>query len=125
MPHDVRKSVWDALNACRKLQEYTKGLTVEAYQADYMRRLATERLFTILGEAFNRINEVAPSLRVHFPEMGKFIRNRNHITHEYDFVDDKVVWLVAKQNVPALADKLAAWLAENGGESPETVEVKP
>ena len=69
MPHDLRKIVWDALNACKKIHSLTTGQTLEAYLADEMRRLAVERLFTIFGEAFNQIDDVAPSYRDRFPEI--------------------------------------------------------
>ena len=70
---------------------YTTGLTLAAYQEDEMRRLAVERLFEILGEAFNRMDDADPSLRDHFPEMGKVIGARNRIIHGYDVVSDVII----------------------------------
>ena len=113
MPHDLRKSVWDALNACKKIQSFTTGQTLEAYLADEMRCLAVERLFTILGEAFNRIDDVEPSFRDRFPEMGQIIGMRNLITHGYDRVNDEMIFDSIRENVPTLADKLAEWLDEH------------
>ena len=113
MPHDVRKSAWDALETCRKIQAFTAGQTLTAYRTDDMRRSAVERQFEILGEAFNRIDDVDPSFRDRFHEMRAAIGMRNRISHGYDRVDDYTVWDVAKEKVPSLAARLEAWLDEN------------
>ena len=114
MRYDKKKSVWDAAEACRKIQEYTAEQTIETYQADPLRRLAVERLFEILGEAFKRIEEVDPSFRDQFSEMGDAIGMRNRISHGYDRVKDATVLDVAQADIPVLMEKLTAWLNENG-----------
>ena len=103
----------DALVACKKIQTYTEGQTLEMYQADEMRRLAIERLLTILSEAFSRINDVDPSFRDHFPDLGKIIGARNRIIHGYDSVSDVIIWNALKDKIPNLTANLAAWLEEN------------
>ena len=113
MFHDVRKSVWDALNACRMIREFTQGHTLESHRLDRRNRLAIERLFEILGEAFSRIDKADPSFRKYLPEMGNVIGMRNRISHGYDYVDDATVWVAVEENIPALAAKLAAWLDEH------------
>jgi uncharacterized protein with HEPN domain len=111
MYHDVTKSVMDAVGACQAIQEFTKGHTLETYQADYMRRCAVERQFEILGEAFCRIDDADPLFRDNLPEMGDVIGMRNRIIHGYDFVDDVIIWDAVKENIPNLMSKLEAWLA--------------
>jgi len=113
MPHDVRKSAWDALETCRKIQAFTAGQTLTAYRTDDMRRSAVERQFEILGEAFNRIDDVDSSFRDRFPDAGRIIEAGNRISHEYDSVDNEVIWNAAQDNVPLLMAKLEAWLNEN------------
>jgi len=110
MPHDLKKSVMDAISACQKIIKITAEQTLAEYNADEIRRLAIERLFGILGEAFNRINSVDPSFRMQFPEFVRVVGARNRIIHGYDTVDDTVVWSAAKDRVPELLDKLQAWL---------------
>ena len=113
MLHDVRKSLWDALDACRKIQEYTAGHTLETYRQNSRDVDAVERKFEILGEAFKRIEDADPSFRVHLPEMGAIIGMRNRLIHGYDAVNDVVVWNTVQDNIPALMTKLEAWLKEN------------
>ena len=115
MKHDLRKIVWDAKEACWSIQMFTAGLTLEIYQTSHLIRSAVERQFEILGEALNRIDDVAPSFRDHFPEMGDAIGMRNRLAHGYDHVDDKVVWLAVKESVTPLHDKLTAWLNAQQG----------
>ena len=111
MLYDVRQSVMDALDACQKIQEITQGLTFETYQQNFRDRLAVERLFEILGEAFNRVDDADPSFRDKcLPEMGDVIGMRNRVIHGYDAVSDEIIWLAVTTRVPPLTDKLAAWL---------------
>ena len=113
MPHDLRKSVWDAWNACRLIQEFTQGHTLETYLQNLRDRSAVERQFTILGEAFNRIDAVDSSFRDRFTEIGDAIGMRNRISHGYDRVNDEVVWVTTVKRIPGLMAKLATWLEEN------------
>jgi uncharacterized protein with HEPN domain len=110
MPHDLKKSVWDAWNACRLILEFTDGVTLENYYENALRRSAVERQFEILGEAFNRIDDVDPSYRDRFSEMGEAIGMRNRMIHGYDRVNNEIVWLAAKKHIPILMAKLAACL---------------
>jgi len=113
MLHDIKKSVWDAVEACQKIQAFTRGHTLETYQADCLYRSAVERQFEILGEALNRVDEADPSFRDYLPDMGKIIGMRNRIAHGYDYVQDEVVWLAATKRVSGLMTKLETWLDEN------------
>jgi uncharacterized protein with HEPN domain len=114
MKYDLRKSVWDAKEACWNIQMFTAGLTLDIYQKSNLIRSAVERQFEILGEAFNRIEDADPSFRGRFSEMGDAIGMRNRLAHGYDCVDDGVVWLAVKESIPLLLDKLTAWLEKNG-----------
>ena len=114
MKYDLKKSVWDAMKACQAIQAFSTGLTLEVYQADLKSRSAVERQFEILGEAFNRIDDVDSSFRERFSEMGDVIGMRNRISHGYDRVSDEFILIAAQKHVPILMKKLAAWLDENG-----------
>jgi len=114
MYHDIIQSVTDAADACREMREMIEGYTLETYQQDRRTRLAVERLFEILGEALNRVDEADPLFRDHLPEMGKVIGMRNRIAHGYDRVNNSVLWDTILDFVPDLQDKLNAWLEKNG-----------
>ena len=114
MYHDKIQSVMDAVDACQELQTFTAGQTLESYKTDRLRRLAIERLFEILGEALNRVEDTDPSFRDHLPEMGKVIGMRNRLAHGYDRVNHSLVWDTVQDFVPDLQSKLTAWLEKNG-----------
>jgi uncharacterized protein with HEPN domain len=110
MKHDVRKSVWDAAEACRVIQTFTAGRTLETYLTDQMLRSAVERQFEILGEALKRVRDAEPAFYEGFPEMRAVIGMRDRIAHGYDVVDDNIVLRAASQDIPPLMAKLEAWL---------------
>jgi len=112
MPHDLKKSVMDVIKACRLIQEFTAGHTLEMYNSDEMRRSAVERQFGIIGEAFNRIKKVDPLFDDVIPEFRKIIGMRNRVIHGYDIVDDEIIWVAVEKRVPELLDKLQKWLDE-------------
>lgn len=107
MQHDARKYLYDALQACNAISEFTKQTTgLAEYSDDLLLRSAVERQFEILGEAFSRLDALGPHFREQCPEMGKIIGMRNRIIHGYDTVDDSIVWDAAKNHIP----RLLRWL---------------
>ena len=102
MPHDVRKSLLDAVEACRAIQKFSTGLTLESYQASHLHRSAIERQFEILGEALNTVRREAPHFSNRIPEIHRIIGMRNHIIHGYANVNDAIVWDVVQSRIPHL-----------------------
>ncbi len=60
--HDVRKYLFDVVQACDLLMEFTTGKTLADYSGDAMLRSAVERQFEIIGEALNKALRIDPSL---------------------------------------------------------------
>ena len=114
MHYDVKKSVWDAADACKMIQEFAEGYTLETYLSDCRTRSAIERQFEILGEALNRVDDADPTFRDYLPEMGKIIGTRNRLAHGYDRIEDEIIWTAVEKYVPELQNKLTAWLEKNG-----------
>jgi len=114
MFHDIIQSVMDAEEACKKIQKFAEGYTLETYEQNELTRSAIERKFGILGEALNRVDAADPTFRDYLPEMGKVIGMRNRINHGYDRVLNPLLWDAVKNNVPDLQNKLSAWLDKNG-----------
>jgi uncharacterized protein with HEPN domain len=77
--------LWDMHEAASGIVQMTKGVDLETFEAEQMRRLAVERQLTILGEAARR---VSGSFRESHQEVpwGRIIAMRNVVTHEYDRV---------------------------------------
>ena len=49
MSEEAKKRLFDALDACRAIRDFTAGRDLAAYIADPMVRAAVERKFEILG----------------------------------------------------------------------------
>ena len=102
MTTETAKHFHDALQACRAIQLFTSGVTLEKYAANLLVRSAVERQFEILGEAFTRLDNLCPAYRAEYPAMGAIIGMRNRIIHGYDSVDDSIVWDAVIQHLPPL-----------------------
>ncbi len=107
MQPDARKYLLDALNACKAIASFTEEVSLPDYSENLLLRSAVERQFEIMGEAFNRLDDIEPEYRHIYPEVGKIIGMRNRIIHGYDSVDDAIIWDAARNHIP----KLDAWLS--------------
>jgi uncharacterized protein with HEPN domain len=72
---------------------------VDTYLADENVYYAVERLVTIVGEAASR---VSPECRALMPDVPwrKLSDVRNKLMHDYGRTDRRLVYLIAKHNIP-------------------------
>jgi len=102
MQREAAKYLFDALHACEAIVEFTQDKDLAEYSQNLLLRSAVERQFEILGEAFSRLDAIAPQYRDECPEIGNIIGMRNRIIHGYDTVDDSIVWDAIKNHLPLL-----------------------
>ncbi len=97
--------LWDMLEAARRAVAFTRGIPLDAYLGDEMRRMAVERALEILGEAARL---VSADFRAAHPEIPwrDLVGQRNVLTHAYGDVDDERLWRAATQDAPALVAAL-------------------
>jgi uncharacterized protein with HEPN domain len=78
----------------------------EAFDADWMRQRAAERLLEIIGEAANALSE---EFKVSHPNVPwRHVVNLRHLlAHHYHRVDIDQIWTIASVDVPGLADELS------------------
>jgi uncharacterized protein with HEPN domain len=97
--------LWDMLQAAQSVLEFTRGLSLENFQADARTRLAVERSFEILGEAARRLSE---NFRTEHPEVPwkDIVALRNVITHQYDKVHHETLYLLVVERLPTLVEQL-------------------
>jgi uncharacterized protein with HEPN domain len=77
-----------------------------------MLRSAVERQFEIVGEALNKLTKVDPQTAAHIPDLRRVVAFRNILAHGYAVVDDEIVWQLATQRLPGLAEVVANLSAE-------------
>ncbi|MFN2615300.1 MAG: DUF86 domain-containing protein [Actinomycetota bacterium] len=103
-PRDIRVSLADATRACERIARFTARRTEEDFVEDDLLRSATERQFTILGEALAQARKLQPGLSL--PELERIIGFRNRLIHSYDTVDPRIVWNIAQTHTPRLLKAL-------------------
>jgi uncharacterized protein with HEPN domain len=72
-----------------------------------------ERKFEIIREALNKLSTFDPELTQKINEYKTLIAFRNRVIHGYDTVDDRIVWDILQQKLPAIQGQVASML---GGE---------
>lgn len=114
MPHNDRDCSYlvDMLDCCTDIVSFTSGITLQQFESDKMRKLATERQLETLGEA---ANHVSPGKQQEWAEIDwkRIIGLRNKLAHDYGEILAKRVWLISRQNIPELATNLKKVLSEN------------
>jgi uncharacterized protein with HEPN domain len=98
-------SLWDALQAAKKIVTYVAGLTFDEYMVSAITRSAVEREVTIIGEALNRLSATAAKAHDHLP-LAAIVGLRNRAIHEYDKVEHERIFSIATELVPELIAQL-------------------
>lgn len=94
--------LWDASEAARLVQEFTRDKTEDEFYADSMIRSAVERQLEVLGEALNRLRRSDSETGARVPDLDKIVGMRNILAHEYGEIDYEIVWRAATTGIPAL-----------------------
>jgi len=102
----------DILDACVKIQSYTRNLAFEEFKENEMIIDAVIRNFEIIGEAANRLPD---DFKDAHPEIDWHrIRGfRNRIVHDYFGVDLAILWKIKNENLPNLIKQIQYLLEKN------------
>jgi uncharacterized protein with HEPN domain len=102
MPPDAAKRIWDAVEACRRIEEFVAGRSRDEFAESMLLRSAVERQLEIIGEALNKASVAWPQLSFEVPEIPRIVGLRNRLIHGYDVVDDELVWDVVVTKISPL-----------------------
>ena len=106
MQLEVKKCLFDILEAARDIEDYTSRLDYSDYLGNGMLQAAVERKFEIIGEALNRIKKSDSSVAAKISEYERIISFRNVISHGYDAVDSDIVWNAIQHHLPILRQEV-------------------
>jgi uncharacterized protein with HEPN domain len=106
MPPEPLAYVWDAHRAASLVADFVSGRSWDDDETDAMLRSAVERQFSIVGEALNSLRRVDEGLAERIPDLTRIVAFRNVVIHGYAAIDDRLVWEVATERVPALLSVL-------------------
>jgi uncharacterized protein with HEPN domain len=115
MQRDAPAYLRDVIEACDAIVSVISGVEFDEYHATRMLRSAVEREFTIIGEAIAVLSRTEPQPFARITNGRRIVDFRNQLTHAYLQVDDRVVGLIARDDVPVLRVESEALLAEVGG----------
>jgi uncharacterized protein with HEPN domain len=99
----------DILEAVQRARSYTAGQSYEQFLADTKTQDAVIRALEILGEATKRLSS---SLRESHPEIPwkSMAGVRDKLIHDYFGVNIDIVWQIVRDQLPTLAEQVAAAL---------------
>jgi uncharacterized protein with HEPN domain len=102
----------DIADACSLIEDFTAGMSLEAFAADALVFHATVRNLEIVGEAAKRLPDEA---KARMPEVDwrGAARFRDVIVHRYFALDPAVVWNIVQTKIPVLSRAACRVLAES------------
>ena len=102
----------DISDASAHVLQWTAGLSLADYENALPLRLAIERSFEIIGEALLRLERTDPATAGRLTDYRKAIGFRNRLVHGYDTIDNRQVWEIIHDFLPALKAEVDMLLAE-------------
>lgn len=82
------------------------------YREDRLLKQTVGRNFEIAGEAIGRLSREAPDTASRIGEYERIVAFRNVLIHDYDLVDDALVWDTIQEKVPRLVSEVELLLEE-------------
>jgi uncharacterized protein with HEPN domain len=114
MAPETAKRLLDALEAARRIREFTNGKGVMEFGQDALLRSAVERQFEIIGEALGKAGDLEPQITKTIEDLPRIVGLRNRLIHGYDTVDDEIVWDIVQSKIPTLIERLKECLEKEG-----------
>lgn len=111
MPRDYKLYLEDILESIEKICSYIIGMDLETFSVDKKTIDAVVMNLAIIGEASRKIPD---ELRTRYPdiEWGRIISLRNIIIHEYPSINLRIIWSIAKNNLPVLEERIKKIIQE-------------
>jgi uncharacterized protein with HEPN domain len=94
-------ALWDMVQAIKKIQGFTIGLSEMDYLGNELLQSAVERKLEILGEAARRISAEFQAQHQTI-DWRNAIGLRNIIAHRYDQVQQETIWKIVQTALPDL-----------------------
>lgn len=102
MERTVNKTLEDIRTAIMEVESFfeTRPMRFDVYLSDLCLRRAVERNITIIGEAMNRLLQLAPDIKI--TAARRIVDTRNYVIHGYDSVTDDIMWGIVMRHLPLL-----------------------
>ncbi len=105
MTEKAKKYLSDILHAIDLIEAFTEDApSFEDYVSDLKTQSAVERQLGIIGEAVNLFRQEAESFEL--TNSKEIVGFRNRLIHNYDGLDETIVWAVLRKHLPRLKDEV-------------------
>ncbi len=111
MPRDYRLYMDDVLESCRKIRQFTAGVSFQEFKQDVMMQDAVMRNFEIIGEAVSHLPNEIKAL-YHDIELAEIVGFRNVLAHGYFTIKLEIVWSAIEEGLPGLERQTKVILGE-------------
>lgn len=112
---DYKQHLQDILLAVRKIEKYTKNLSLSKFRNNELVIDAVVRNLEVIGEASKHL-PVAIKEKVAVIEWKKISGLRDILIHEYFGVDVEILWDILENKVPELKKAVQEFLKSDPGE---------
>jgi len=115
MKRDVRIFLIDIIENIRKIEQYLDGIDEQAFLANEQMQDAVVRRIEVIGEA---VKGIPLSIRKTFSDISwkELAGMRDVLIHQYFGVNLKRVWVVVREDLPVIKDKVLKILDELKGQ---------
>lgn len=111
MKHEIKMHLYDIKTSIDSIFEFVgKERNFYDYQKNKLVRRAVEREIEIIGEATNRILKIDPEFNL--TNARQIVDTRNWVIHNYDKVDDVIIWGIISIHLPQLKMDIDNYLAQ-------------
>jgi len=105
MTEKAKKYLSDILHAIELIEAFVEDTpTFEDYISDLKTQSAVERQLGIIGEAVNRFRQEADTHEL--SNAKEIIGFRNRLIHNYDGLDETIVWAVLQKHLAKLKQEV-------------------
>jgi uncharacterized protein with HEPN domain len=99
------KLYYDIVNSINLIEEFLGSINLfEEYTLDLKTKSAIERQLGIVGEAIKKIKELDSQELIQYH--ADIIGFRNILIHNYDSIDDSIVWSIIKEDLNSLKNEV-------------------
>ena len=92
----------DIITASDHILRVTSNMDLRSFSKDFDKRSAVERWFITIGEAMRRLREHHPELATRIPDISDIIDFRNVLVHNYDDLEETIIWSTITDDLPLL-----------------------
>ena len=105
MPRDYKVYAEDILESIRRIQEYTRGLSLDGLKKDTKTLDAVVRNLEVIGEAAGNIPEQV-RLAHAAVDWKNVVGLRNILAHEYFGIDADIIWDIIQNKLGGLKESV-------------------